>query len=35
MITGFSRWLGGVVLAQADKVDQVEGAVESAQVTGW
>jgi small conductance mechanosensitive channel len=35
MITGISRWLGGMILTQADKVDDVEGAVESAQVTGW
>jgi hypothetical protein len=35
VITGFNRWLGGVILAQTDKVDEVEGAVESAQVTGW
>jgi small conductance mechanosensitive channel len=35
VITGFSRWFGGAILAQADKVDDVEGAVESAQVTGW
>jgi small-conductance mechanosensitive channel len=35
VIAASRLWFVGGILAQADKVDDVEGAVESAQVTGW
>jgi small conductance mechanosensitive channel len=35
VIADARTWFVGGILAQADKVDDVESAVESAQVTGW